>query len=140
MSIPVTPGIGVSVATDVVGSEHLQVMKLAHGATGSATQVSSASPLPVVNKSSGIGELQAVPSGGVNGTPIGTPPAGTSGVRLYLPTGSSVTFAVAASQPTAPPLTFTVSASTTGPNWDESLNGVNLYIVTISGSPLFRWY
>jgi hypothetical protein len=94
------------------------------------------------NPSTGLGPLTAVPAGSTNGTALGTPPAGTVGVRLYLPAGASVTFTIAASQPaSAPAVTFTVSQSGTGPNWDEALSaGEMIYVTATSGSPLFRWY
>lgn len=89
----------------------------------------------------GVGAMTAVPSGTTNGTAIGTCASTSSGVRIYLPTGASVTFTIAASQPgSAPSATFTVSASTTGPNWDENLNGQQIYVTATAGSPLFRCY
>ena len=91
---------------------------------------------------SGIGALTAVPGSSTNGTALGTKPANASGVRLYLPTGVSLTFTIAANPPvSAPTAVFTVSASTTGPNWDENLNGQNMYVTAMSGgTALFRWY
>lgn len=140
-NVPITAGSGTTIATDDIGGVHHQLVKLEFGAADSATQVSSANPLPTTMPATGIGSLTVVPGGSPNGTPIGTPPAGAVGVRIYLPANASVTFTVASSQPLSPPAnTFTVSNSTTGPNWDESLNGQNLYITAISGTPLFRWY
>ena len=83
-----------------------------------------------------------VPAGSTNGTPLGTPPFGIRGARMYLPTGTSITFTIAAAQPTsAPSATFTVSQASTGPNWDENLAGGQLiYVTAITGAPLFRWY
>ena len=89
----------------------------------------------------GLGALTAVPAGSTNGTALGTMPAGAQGARLYLPTGASITFAVASAAPSSAPTTFTVSASTTGPNWDENLSGGQMiYVTAVTGSPLFRWY
>ena len=89
----------------------------------------------------GLGALAAVPGFSANGTALGTMPAGAQGARLYLPTGASITFAVASTAPSSAPTTFTVSASTTGPNWDENLSGGQMiYITAVTGSPLFRWY
>lgn len=45
--VPVTGGAGYNIATDDVGGRHFQRVKVAHGAEGSATDVSSAAPLPV---------------------------------------------------------------------------------------------
>ncbi len=131
---------GTAIATDqIAGVEH-QLVKLEFGQAGSATPVSSANPLPTTIPAAGLGSLAAVPAGSTNGTPIGAPPAGASGVRLYLPGGASVSFTIASAQPaSAPANTFTVSNSSTGPNWDEPLNGQNLYITAIAGAPLFRW-
>src|SRR5260370_8552850 len=80
-------------------------------------------PILANNPSPGLGALGAVPAGSANGIALGTPPAGTVGVRFYLPTGASVTFTVAAPAPGAPPASsFTVSAAVPGPNWDENLS------------------
>jgi hypothetical protein len=94
------------------------------------------------NPSTGLGALTAVPAGSANGTALGAPPAGTVGVRLYLPIGAAVTFTIAASQPvSAPANLFTVSQSGTGPNWDEALSGGEMiYVTATAGSPLFRWF
>ena len=91
---------------------------------------------------SGLGALAAVPSGSTDGTALGSMPSGAVGARIYLPTGASVTFTVAGSQPgSAPSATFTASASVTGPNWDENLaGGQMIYVTAITGSPLFRWF
>jgi hypothetical protein len=94
------------------------------------------------NPSTGLGTLTAAPAGSTNGTPLGTPPLGTVGARLYLPSGASVSFTIAAAQPTAAPATtFTASQSGTGPNWDEALSsGQMIYVTATAGSPLFRWF
>src|ERR1700677_4407087 len=94
------------------------------------------------NPSTGLGALSAVPAGSTNGTPLGTPPLGTVGARIYLPSGASVSFTIAAAQPTTTPANiFTASQSGTGPNWDESLSaGQVIYVTAIAGSPMFRWF
>lgn len=46
MALNVTPGSGASVASDLISSDHYQILKVAHGTTGSATVVSATSPLP----------------------------------------------------------------------------------------------
>jgi hypothetical protein len=94
------------------------------------------------NPSTGLGALSAVPAASTNGTALGVMPAGAVGARLYLPAGASVSFTVAAAQPAAAPaVVFTVSQSGTGPNWDEALaGGQMIYVVAVSGSPMFRWY
>ena len=46
-NVAITAGSGTSVATDDVGGIHYQRVKVAVGADGSATDVSSAAPLPV---------------------------------------------------------------------------------------------
>ena len=104
--------------------------------------VQSPSNQPLSTKgTAGLGALTAVPAGSTNGTALGTMPAGAQGARLYLPTGASITFAVASAAPSSAPTTFTISASTTGPNWDENLSGGQMiYVTAVSGSPLFRWY
>lgn len=106
---------------------------------------SSGSPaMPVTQSAVGIGDMTAMVSGSTNGTVLGTKPAGTTGVRIYLPSGTSVTFTIVASAPgSAPSAAFTVScctAGSTGPNWDENLAGTeNVYITATTGSSFFRW-
>ena len=94
------------------------------------------------NPSTGLGALSAVPAATANGAALGSMPAAAVGARLYLPSGASVTFTVAASQPaSAPANTFTISQAATGPNWDEALTGGQMIYVTASaGTPLFRWF
>lgn len=46
-NVAITPGSGATVATDEIGGFHYQRVKLAQGADGSATDVSSAAPLQV---------------------------------------------------------------------------------------------
>jgi hypothetical protein len=94
------------------------------------------------NPSTGIGPLSAVPAPTANGTPLGTMPAGAVGARFYLPAGAAVSFTVAAAPPAAPPAAvFTISQSSTGPNWDEALaGGQMIYVTAMTGAPLFRWF
>jgi hypothetical protein len=94
------------------------------------------------NPNTGIGALTAVPAASSNGTALGTMPTGAVGTRLYLASGDSVTFTIATSAPSSPPsATFTVSGSTTGPNWDEALaGGAMIYVTATAGSPHFRWF
>ena len=85
--------------------------------------------------------FQTVPGSSTVGTPIGTPPPNVIGVALYLPSGASITYAVASAQPVAAPSpTFTVDTETTAGPWIEHLlPGQNLYVTAEAGSPLFRW-
>lgn len=48
-NVTITSGSGTTIATDDIGGVHYQVMKVAHGADGSATHVSTSSPMPVRN-------------------------------------------------------------------------------------------
>lgn len=88
----------------------------------------------------GIGGFTAVPAGSTNGTALGVMPADALGARMYLASGESVTFTVAAVAPSSAPSTFTFTGATGGSNWDEGLAGVMIYVTAKSGSPLFRWY
>ncbi len=104
-----------------------------------ATPISTVNPLPV-SENRGAGALSAVPAGSTNGTPLGTRPASAGGVRLYLPPNTSVTYTIAAAQPTsAPAVTFETPVSNLAGNWDEPLSGQSLYVVATVGSPLWRW-
>lgn len=94
------------------------------------------------NPSTGVGALLPVPAGTTSGTALGVMPVGAVGVRLYLPSGASVSFTIAAAPPSgAPASVFTASQAGTGPNWDEALaGGQMIYVTALSGSPLFRWF
>lgn len=46
-NVAITAGAGTNIATDDIGGTHYQRIKIQHGADGTATDVSSASPLPV---------------------------------------------------------------------------------------------
>jgi hypothetical protein len=82
-----------------------------------------------------------VPGGTTDGTPIGSPPPNCIGVALYVPSGGSVSYAVASAQPTsAPSPTWTVATQSTVEPWVERLlPGQNLYITALTGAVLFRW-
>lgn len=123
----------------------IQAPALPTNAATLAAQQSAQTTLTAIQANtapSGLGGLQVVPAASTNGTALGSFPAGARGVRLYLPAGTSITFDIAGSQPgAAPATTFTASAATTGPNWDENLSaGQMLYITVVVGSPLFRWF
>ena len=96
----------------------------------------------LTRSTAGVGAMTAVPAGSTNGTALGTFPTGAAGARLYLPSGASVTYTIAATAPSsAPTAVFTVSAAATGPNWDESLSaGQMIYVTAVSGGALFRWF
>lgn len=46
-NLPITPGSGAVVATDQIGGNHHQLVKIEYGDDGSATEVSPTNPLPV---------------------------------------------------------------------------------------------
>lgn len=71
----------------------------------------ASAPVTVTNPA-GQGGITAVPAGTPNGTPLGTMPSGAVGVRLYLGSSDSVTFAIATAQPgSAPSPTVTISGA-----------------------------
>lgn len=92
----------------------------------------------------GLGPLSAVPAPSNNGAPIGSPPVGKRGVRIYVPPGCSISFGIAGSQPSNPPTTITVgnpSTNSVPANWDEDLAaGQQIYVTAVTGSVLYRWY
>lgn len=45
--VPITAGVGTSIATELIGGRNFQVVKLASGVASSATDVSPAAPLPI---------------------------------------------------------------------------------------------
>ncbi len=122
---------------DVTGS-----VPISAGGAPAATAARQDAILAALASSVGLGAMQAVPAATPNGTPLGAAPPGAKGVRLYLPTGASLTYTIASIAPAAAPAaTFTVSQSGTGPNWDEDLaGGQMIYVTAVTGTPLFRWY
>lgn len=84
------------------------------------------------------GALTAVPNGTTNGTPLrGNSKSGPVTIVIEVPTGGSVTYAIAASQPQAAP---SVTVTRTGPGrWEEKLGrSTDLYITAQSGAPSYR--
>lgn len=61
-----TQGTGTTIATDDVGGVHYQRVKVTHGADGSATDVSTASPMPVTLANTGTNATPVVVDLGVN--------------------------------------------------------------------------
>jgi hypothetical protein len=49
-NVQITPGLGVIVSTDEVGGVQVQRVKVQHGADGTASDVTSTNPLPVLKK------------------------------------------------------------------------------------------
>lgn len=98
-------------------------------------------PTISVSSVAGLGSLAAVPEGDGIGVAVGQLPSGAVGVRIYLRSTDSVTFTIAGVQPeVSPDVTFTISYSDTGPNWDENLSsGQMMYVVSTTGTPKFRW-
>lgn len=111
--------------------------------TDSSLSVVFATNHPTINVSStgGLGTLALLPPGSVNGTPLGVLPSKAVGARIYLSGPDSVTFTIAGAAPvSAPDCTFTLTPTTTGPNWDENLSsGQMIYITEALGNPKFRW-
>lgn len=129
-----------TVSTDNVGGVDLQRIKMQFGIDGVATDVSATSPLPTKNAANGVGSIAPTPTFSTNGTPIGTPPANASGVRIYLKSGESLTYTIQSTAPTSAPAANTVTTASftqDGRFVDEPLNGQQLYIT--AGSAAFRW-
>ena len=105
--------------------------------------VNVGNPTSILPGNTLLGPLQTVNSGSTNGSLLGKQPYGSGGVRFYLTNGQSVTYTVAEAIPTAvPAATITITGSSTlGQFWfDENLGpGQMIFIISIGGSPLFRW-
>jgi hypothetical protein len=119
-----------------------------HNPNGSAVMADSApvtlstdQPPITVLSTGGLGSLALVPAASTNGTVLGSKPATAVGARIYLTGTEAVTFTIASSAPsTAPTVTYTISNTNTGPNWDENLSGGQMmYITALTGTPKFRW-
>lgn len=82
----VDSGTGVKVAVDTISTKHYQIFKLATGGEGTATEISSANPVPVGDgggsitvDNGGTFAVQAAQSGTWNVTLSGTPSVAQSG-------------------------------------------------------------
>lgn len=102
--------------------------------------VSSAAPL-AIKEFKGQGGMVVVPAGSTNGTAIGTLPAGSNGVRIYLKPTDGVTFTIQTTAPSsAPTALMAISGNITGPNWDEPLaSTAMIYVTVLTGTPTFRF-
>jgi len=138
-TLPLTEGATIQTAADDIGGILYQRVKPSFGVDGSAVDVSATNPLPVTEPLTGVGSLALIPSGSTNGTIIGTKPANARGVRMYLASGDVVTYAIVSAAPSSAPITFTITGVTGGSIFDETLNGQDIYITSITGTPKFRW-
>jgi hypothetical protein len=136
---PATGDIVATLASDDVGGIQYPRTKMSFGADGTATDVSDATPMPS-KRMTGKGAFTSLPTPTTNGAAITGAPNNASGVQFYLPTGSSVTYTIAATAPTsAPTLVRTISNTNNGDVVGELLDGQNIYITAATGSPFYRW-
>ena len=77
MSLPVTPGSGAVVASDLISGEHHQQLKMEYGAAGTATPVSASNPLPTREPVKG----SALGKGGITASTATQPLAATNASR-----------------------------------------------------------
>lgn len=111
--------------------------------TNSAGILAAAQTTATNTTPSGSGAMTVVPGATTNGTALGCSVAPFKGVRLYLASSDAVTFTIAKTAPSAAPTaTYTASGASagTGPNWDENLQGADLYVTAKSGAPVYRCY
>jgi hypothetical protein len=104
--------------------------------TGGGTVLSL--PVTVSDTAAIGGQFQALPSPTVNGTLV-TP--GPNGIRLHLPSGSSVSFTKAASQPiVAPTMVDSLTGVSNGPIYDINVNPAiaNVYLTASSGGAFYE--
>lgn len=141
------PGTGAVLAFDecTIGGVAVEVArgKLGFGTDGSYTEVSPGVGLPVAIQGLGVGDLAAIGAASTNGTALGTKPGAATRAALYLPAGSSVTYTIAGTAPSAAPaatITLTSSGGTVPDYWEEALAGAQMiYLTAKAGAPLFRW-
>ena len=91
---------------------------------------------------SGVGLLAAMPTPTANGAPLGAIPAGATAVEFFLQPASSVTFALATSQPGSPPTPTVVvnNATTSTTTFTLPLaGGVGVYITAQTGTVVYRY-
>lgn len=83
-NVAVTAGSGTSVATDDVSSVHYQVVKIAHGADGTADWTSAVDPFPVEIISGEVGLAASEEHvGGVGGSSVLVTPTVTISTSIY---------------------------------------------------------
>jgi hypothetical protein len=86
----------------------------------------------------GVGGMQPIPGGSSNGTAIGTCPTPSQGVEIYIPATKSLTYTIATTAPSSPPVsvvTYTNPASALPVVVQENLAaGAQIY-VTLPASP-----
>ena len=106
---------------------NVQGFSNSHSGSGTVTQVS------------GVGVYQAVPAPTANGALLGVKPTGTTKARFLLGNGDSVTYQLSAAAPGSPPSnTITISGQDSR-DWVEPLFNLDIYVVSKSGSPSFRY-
>lgn len=127
------PPLG-TVGASAAGELALKVVIVGSSAAGSTAGV-----IAVQSNALSQGGL-LVPSASTNGTQLQSRPARTSGVRLYLLSGASITyyFADTTFVPSGAP-SNTVQQTTAGV-FDEPLAGTDtIFVTVVSGTVLFRW-
>lgn len=124
-NIPVTAGVGTTVATDEIGGAHYQRVKVTFGVDGAAADVSSSSPLPVAIQ----GALGAV---SVSNFPATQTVSGTVGVSGSVAVTGTFW---QATQPVSGSVGITGSVAVTGPLTDTQLRA-SAVPVSASALPL----
>lgn len=94
--VTITPGTGATIATDDVGGRQFQRVKATFGADGTATDVSSANPLPVVQTGALPAGTNKVGNVGLDGY---VPPTAIASGQVSLPTANTAARATATSTP-----------------------------------------
>ena len=143
LTLDSTGGLILGTSTKAIGSVTLGAGANLIGAVNvdmGGVAVSSAAPL-AIKEFKGQGGMAVVPAGSTNGTAIGTLPAGSNGVRIYLKPTDGVTFTIQTTAPSsAPTATMAISGNITGPNWDEPLSSTAMiYVTVLTGTPTFRF-
>jgi len=88
----------------------------------------------------GMGVLQAVPEGDLNGQPLEEIAPGAEFVRFYLGAEDSISFAIEAEQPTTEPENFVTINGSDSPVHDEPIGaGIAIYIIATTGTPKYRY-
>lgn len=111
MSSVTLPATGAVIATDTVAAEQLQRVKIAHGATGSATDASAAAPFPVEVRAA---NLAVTATGAAAAAVTLTLPAPGAGLFHYITSLRISIYATAARAGNATPIVVT-STNLPGP-------------------------
>ncbi len=92
-----------------------------------------------MNEAIADGAFTAVPAGTANGAPLTGRPTGATGVMLYLPAGTDMTYTIATSAPGGAPTLVSQVTSVDKVVYEPLGPNSNIYVTIRTGAPFYRW-